>query len=359
MARTWKCFDETKRAQLEVLDRAGHSKKDIAMLLGCHVSTIYRELKRGRCKQRHWELYEYYVYSRDVAEADAKKKRANCGAPMKLGGNLQLAAYVERRIVEDRWSPAAVAAELRRSDLGYLCEDTIYRYIHRRVFKTLRPSHLPEKGIRKHPWPDPNKSEEKEKERKKRCFGASIEQRPAVVSTRSTFGHWEMDCVVGKSRGSDQSVLVLTERLTRAELCFKLPKKDSASVVAAMDYLSRRCSFSKIFKTITMDNGSEFANAPRLEHTASGKRRTRCYYCHPYCSSERASNENANRLIRRWFKKGQSLSAVGNAECLRVAHWMNTYPRQILGWKTASEAFQEACAKEGIKISPYLSQFLS
>lgn len=355
MARTWKCFDAEKRAQLEVLIRAGHSKQEMAALLGCHVSTIYREIKRGQCKQRHWDLWEYYVYSREVAEADARKKRANCGAPMKLGGNLQLAAYVERRIIQDRWSPAAVAAELRRSDLGYLCEDTIYRYIHRRIFKTLRPSHLPEKGIRKHPWPDDKKKEK----RQQRQAGTSIEARPAEVAARNTFGHWEMDCVIGKARGQDQSVLVLTERLTRAELCFKLPRKDSSSVVDALDYLSRRCSFSRIFKTITMDNGSEFANSRRLERLPSGKRRTRCYYCHPYCSSERGSNENANRLIRRWFKKGRSLSAVDNAQCLQVARWMNTYPRQLLGWKTPSEAFQEACGREGIKISPYLSQFLS
>ena len=78
------------------------------------------------------------VYSVCVAEDDARKKRANCGAPLKLGGNLQLAAYVERRIIQDRWSPAAVSADLRRSDLGYLCEDTIYRYIHRRIFATLQ-----------------------------------------------------------------------------------------------------------------------------------------------------------------------------------------------------------------------------
>lgn len=355
MARSWKCFDESKRVQLEVLIRAGHSKKEMAALLGCHVSTIYREIKRGWCRQLGAELREYYIYSPDRAEADAQKKRSNCGAPLKLGGNLELAAHVERRIIQDRWSPAAVSAELRRSDLGYLCEDTIYRYIRRRIFKTLRPSHLPEKGIRKHPWPYDRRKSRK----KKYPDGISIEQRPAEVAARNTFGHWEMDLVIGKGRGSDQSILVMTERLTRTELCFKLPRRDSASVVEALDYISYRCSFSKIFKTITMDNGSEFSNVKRLEHSPSGKRRTCCYYCHPYCSSERGSNENANRLVRRWFKKGHSLAAVDNAQCLQVARWMNTYPRQILDWKTPSEAFQEACSREGIKISPYLSQFLS
>ena len=355
MARTWKCFDEKKRAQLEVLIRAGHSKKEMADILGCHVSTIYRELQRGFCKQRDSHLREFVSYSPVIAEMDAKKKRANCGAPLKLGGNLQLAAHVERRIIQDCWSPAAVAAELRRSDLGYLCEDTIYRYIRRKYFEKLRPSHLPEKGIRKHPWPDQKKKGKKRKSRS----GTSIEQRPAQIAARCTFGHWEMDCVVGRAKGQDQSLLVLTERLTRMELCFKLPRKDSASVVETIDFLSRRCSFSKIFKSITVDNGAEFCNYKRMEFTQSGKRRTHFYYCHPYSSYERGSNENANRMIRRWFKKGQSLSAVVDADCQVVARWMNTYPRRVLGWKTASEVFQEACAAEGIKISPYLSQFLS
>lgn len=348
----WKCFDRDRRLQLEVLIKAGHSKKEVAALLGCHLSTVYRELKRGRCEQRDYLWRPYYIYSVVVAQDDAARKRSHCGAPLKLGGNLELASYIEQRIMVDKYSPAAVAAELRRSELGYLCEDTIYRYIHRRIFDTLRPSHLPEHGIRKHPRHD-------DKHENKKRLGTSIEQRPQAIGSRNTFGHWEMDCVIGKSKGTDQAMLVLTERLTRAELVFKLPRKDSASVVDVVDQISRRCSFRKIFRSITMDNGSEFAASRRLERTASGKRRTHCYYCHPYTSCERGSNENANRLIRRWYPKGRSLAAVTGADCLRLSRWMNTYPRQLLGWKTASEAFQEACARENIKISPYLLQFLS
>lgn len=108
-----------------------------------------------------------------------------------------------------------------------------------------------------------------------------------------------------------------------------------------------------------MDNGVEFSNAHRLENSPTGYRRTYCYYCHPFTSCERGSNENANRMIRRWFKKGRSLAAVTQADCIAVSRWMNTYYRASLGWKTPAEAFKSACAAEGIKISPYLSQFLS
>lgn len=352
MARTWSCMDHDKRVQLEALIRAGHSKKEMAALLGCHLSTIYRELKRGRCKQRDWHWKEYYVYSVAVADDDARRKRSNCGAPLKLGGNKDLAEHVERRIMEDRYSPAAVAAELRQSDLGYLCKDTIYRYIQRRIFPSLRPSHLPERGIRKRCY-------EKVKKERKNRYGVSIDARPAAVADRNTFGHWEMDCVIGKGSGRSESVLVMTERLTRTELMFKLPAKDSASVVSVLDRLTWCCSFPKIFKSITMDNGSEFSAVDLMEFTSAGTRRTYCYFCHPYTSCERGSNENANRLVRRWFPKHRSLKAVTDADCRRVARWMNQYPRGVLGWKTASEAFREACMAEGINISPYLSQFLS
>lgn len=81
MAKTWKCFDAAKRAQLEVLIRAGHSKKEMAALLGCHVSTIYREIKRGTCKQRHWDLWEYYIYSPEKAEDDAQRKEPTAALP--------------------------------------------------------------------------------------------------------------------------------------------------------------------------------------------------------------------------------------------------------------------------------------
>jgi IS30 family transposase len=168
-----------------------------------------------------------------------------------------------------------------------------------------------------------------------------------------------MDSVVGSRSGVGETLLVLTERKTRFELIFKVPSKESASTVSVLDYLQRRCAFRQIFKTITMDNGVEFANSRRLERDKSGRRRTYCFYCHPYTSCERGSNENNNRLIRRWFRKGQSLRNVTQGDAVRVARWMNNYPRAILGWKTATENFISCCEAEGIKISPYFSQFLS
>ena len=353
MAR-WKWFDHDRRMQLEALLHAGHSKRDIARLLGCHISTVYRELRNGDCLQLNHDLREYHIYSAYAADDRSRKRRKNCGAPLKAAADTELLSYISLHIKKERRSPAWVAASLRSSDLGYLCEDTIYRYLRRGLLDA-RPSDLPEHGIRKHPW----KKDDDEKDKRKSRFGTSIECRPQIISNRSTFGHWEMDSVIGKAKGQGESIIVMTERMTRLELIFKVPRKDSASVVAVLDHLQRRSDFRHIFKSITMDNGSEFSDSCRLEHSPAGRRRTYCYYCHPFTSCERGSNENANRMIRRWFKKGRSLASVTQADCTAVARWMNTYYRASLGWKTPAEAFKDACASEGINISPYLSQFLS
>ena len=350
MAR-WKWFDHDRRIQFEALLRAGHSKQEIAQLLGCHISTVYRELRNGDCLQRNHDLREYHVYSAYAADDRSRKRRRNCGAPLKAAVDTELLSYISLHIKKERRSPAWVAASLRGSDLGYLCEDTIYRYLRRGLLDA-RPSDLPEHGIRKHPWKN-------NVQKKPPRHGTSIELRPRIISDRSTVGHWEMDSVIGKIKGQGESIIVMTERMTRLELIFKVPRKDSASVVAVLDHLQRRSDFRRIFKSITMDNGSEFSDSHRLEHSSVGRRRTYCYYCHPFTSCERGSNENANRMIRRWLKKGHSLAAVTQADCTALSRWMNTYYRASLGWKTPAEAFKDACAAEGIKISPYLSQFLS
>lgn len=348
----WKCFDHDRRVQLEVLVRSGHSKRECAALLGCHISTIYRELRRGRCEQLTSEWVTYYVYSPAVAHADAVRKRGHCGARLKLSRWPLAAGWIENKIIKEKWSPAVVSAELRRRfDLPDLSKDTIYRYVHGRAFRRLRASHLPEHGIRKHPW-------SKVTEKKAPRYGASIEERPPEILSRSELGHWEMDCVIGKSEGQGQALLVLTERQTRVELAFKLPAKNAAAVVEVVDRIQGNSDFGRLFKSITMDNGSEFADSYRLEHGLDGKRRTRCYYCHPYTSCERGSNENANRLIRRWFKKGKSLAGVTDQEARQVARWMNTYRRQLLGWDTPAERFLAACAVDGVEVSPWLMQYL-
>jgi transposase, IS30 family len=112
-------------------------------------------------------------------------------------------------------------------------------------------------------------------------------------------------------------------------------------VQQAIDKLERKTGrrFKEIFKTITVDNGSEFLDSERLESSIKdpSQKRFKLYYAHPYSAWERGSNENANKLIRRFIPKGASISKLRNKDIHRIENWMNNYPRRILGYQCAND----------------------
>lgn len=182
--------------------------------------------------------------------------------------------------------------------------------------------------------------------------GTSIEVRPPHVLRRDTFGHWEMDSVIGTATGGN-TLLVLTERKTRFELIFRSKNKTSAATVSMLNRLEKRLGtrqFRQIFKSITCDNGCEFADYPGMELSMRGNsKRTSIFFCHPYCSSERGSNENQNRIIRRFIAKGTPIRHYSDADIAATSDYLNDLPRQIFGWQTARERFISELSALGIK----------
>lgn len=137
----------------------------------------------------------------------------------------------------------------------------------------------------------------------------SISERPKEVDERVEIGHWEMDTVVGK-KGSKTVLLVINERATRKELIFKMPSKSQAAVVGTLDKLERKMkkTFSITFKTITCDNGCENLDFEGIEISVLNKRsRTKVFYTDHYNAWERGTNENINKMIRRFIPKGTDI----------------------------------------------------
>ena len=178
--------------------------------------------------------------------------------------------------------------------------------------------------------------------------GRSIVDRPEHINSREVFGHWEMDSVES-CQGVSNTYIAMTERKTRREIIIPSPDKTSASVVAALDWLEQKVgveAFPLIFRSITCDNGCEFADAGGIERSVTGQgARTEVYYCHPYRPSERGSNENQNGLIRRHLPKGTDLSTISDEETKRIEEWLNNYPRKMFGYKCSEELFQEEIAR--------------
>lgn len=303
------------RLKIERMLKEGHKVKEIAAALHVDSTTIYREIKRGKTVQRTTELIDREIYCPDVAENKYRANLAAKGPALKLGNDYKLAAYIEQKIVEERYSPEAVLLKIKEERLTFsvtLSKWTLYSYITKGVFLGVTNKNLPRKGKKK------NKGY-----RKVRAAhlpqGDSIEDRPEEIAERAMPGDWEMDTVVSCKKDAAR-LLVLTERM-----------------------------FRRIFRTITVDNGSEFADCEGMERSCLTKRaRTHIYYCHPYSAFERGSNENANSLIRRWLPKGTKLSEVSQAEIKQIQIWMNNYPRMVLGGRCANTALAEWMAAEGV-----------
>ncbi len=159
-----------------------------------------------------------------------------------------------------------------------------------------------------------------------------------------------MDSVIGQRGKSKNTLLVLTERKTRDEIIFKLPDKTAEAVVDALDALERKwgAMFKQVFKSITVDNGSEFAYCEELERSILGEgKRTQLYYCHPYSSWERGTNEVTNKMVRRKVPKGTNFDGMTDAEVEEMENWINNYPRRIHGYHSAGELFEEELKKIG------------
>lgn len=347
--RRFKHLTWNDRLKIEAFLKCGKSVQEIADEIGVHRNTIYNEIKRGRYTHKNSDWTEEERYSPEIAHAAYKEHLAAKGPGLKIGKDYRLAEYIERRIVEDGFSPAAVLGEIKVKGLKFdttICEATLYSYIKKGVFLTLEMTHLPCKGKQKRSY----KRIKKTKPAKRKSAGKSIEKRSPEVAERKNVGHWEMDCVDGKKR-TKEALLVLSERKARKEIMVKMKDKTRESVVAALDRLERRFGsmFSKIFQTITVDNGIEFADVEGLERSClrKGQKRTQVFYCHPYSSHERGTNENINGMIRRWFPKGTDFGKVRTKDVQVVEDWLNAYPREILGFRTADEVFAEEVAALG------------
>ena len=164
---------------------------------------------------------------------------------------------------------------------------------------------------------DHRKPEDRDRQKRARpAKGDTIEQRPEEINSRDTFGNWEMDSVMG-CKGSKAALVVLTERLTRYPVIVRVPDHTMESVVRALDRMERRmgAKFREVFRSITVDNGCEFQDCEGMERSKRARKpRTKIFYCHPYSAYERGSNENMNRIIRRFFPKGTNFDKHNRLE---------------------------------------------
>jgi len=330
-----------ERIQIETLQREGLSKAQIGQRIGRPARTIRREFDRGWVLNHTGKYTVKERYSADRGQTVYERRMSGRREVKPLDERLIKHLYLH--IVKDQESPGVVAAGMKKQQLEYaVCAKTIYNLIEANKVPGVTNESLWEKRKRK------QKRRTLHRKRKRAVPpDRSIENRPVQIGDRQEAWHWEIDLVVGGTDKGSAALLTLTERKTRKEIIRKLKNKTQAAVIRAINGIERQMgkeAFRAVFRSITADNGSEFLDYEAIEQSVFGGTRTHIYYAHPYSSWERGSNENANRIIRRFIPKGCDISKFTRKKIQEIEDWINNYPRKILDFETAEERFIQELA---------------
>ena len=155
-----------------------------------------------------------------------------------------------------------------------------------------------------------------------------IDDRPEEANSRSRFGDWEADTVLGK-RGK-ACLVTMVDRKSRYLRCMKVPACRSDLVASAIISLMQGLPC----KSITPDNGKEFAQFADVTEGLDG---VPLYFAHPGCPWERGTNENTNGLLREYFPKRKDITDTSEDDIHLAEQELNNRPRKMFGFRTPTE----------------------
>lgn len=326
-------YSQLNLDERRLLDRMPHKRisvAEIAVALGRHRSTIYRELKRNQFADREMpELDGYYCLT---AQDKARNQRAR---------HTKLIRHVELRdAVIDRlkvgWSPEQIAGRLRHEQSSFvISHETIYRYVYSDdVCEPDLFRHLPEHRRRRQP------------RNARRLRGVrlpdvlALKNRPDVVSDRQEFGHWEGDLMMFRKEFGKANITTLVERKTRYTTLFRNNDRQSKPIMnqvvngySSLPHKARR--------SFTFDRGTEFSAWQELKNGLGSD----VWFCNPHAPWQRGTNENTNRRLRRHLPRTTDPLSISQKHLQSIAELLNATPRKCLGYRTPTEAFREEMMK--------------
>ena len=303
---------QEQRYQIYALKKAGLNQTEIAVIIGVDKGTISRELKRNSGLRG---------YRPQQAHALALDRRVNKVTPRIGDKTWQLI----ERLLREEWSPEQISGWLSAETQEAISHEWIYQYVF----------------VDKAQGGDLFRHLRCQRQRKKR-YGSyntrgqltnrtSIDERPSIVDSRSRYGDWELDTIIGK--GHKQAIVSLTERKSKLSLITKVPRKTADLVAKAI--IGLLTPIADRVLTMTSDNGKEFARHKTMAKALGAD----FYFAHPYASWERGLNENTNGLIRQYFPKHCDFTTITTQQIKRAMDKLNNRPRKSLGFKTPNQVF--------------------
>lgn len=315
---TYRHLSQEERYQIYALLKAGRGAAQIAVILGRHKTTIGRELARNSGLRG-------YRPNQATQLAQARSLRSRNAR--------RISAMSWGRVtkqLQQQWSPEQIAP------IVGISHETIYRHVYA------------DKAAGGELWRHLRCQKKRRKrygsgrERRGQIIGRrAIGKRPVHIESRRRPGHWEGDTIIGANH--KQAIVSLVERKTGYAVLAKVSRKTSDLVSSAI--IQRLNEIAPLVKTITYDNGKEFAEHARVDQALGCKG----YFADPFSSWQRGSNENLNGLIRQYIPKKRPLSSVTEAELAQIEDRLNNRPRKRLGFKTPGNLFKQSLSRVALR----------
>jgi len=288
--------------------------KEIAQTIGKDKSVVSRELKRN-CDKRSG-LYNYDLAQRKYERRQREKPKHHRFTP-------EIRDYIKEQLGKD-FSPEQISGRAKLEGVDCVSHECIYQYVwgDKRKGGELH-THLRHKG-RKY-------QKRSNKTNKRGCIKnrVSIDQRPAIVDEKKRFGDFETDTIIGKNHKG--AILTINDRCSSLVIIRKLDNKEAEGLADRL--IESLTPIMEHVKTITNDNGKEFAQHERISEALKAD----VYFAHPYHSWERGANENTNGLIRQYITKGMSFENVTDKQIQDIQDKLNNRPRKKLNYLTPNE----------------------
>jgi IS30 family transposase len=309
---------QTQRYQILALRSTGLSMRKVGKIVGCHNSSVSRELRRNLVADEGYKPEEAQALS------DVRRRSALKAAKRNPG----VIIWIKERL-RHAWSPQQIVGFMRRfcekgmqvshqwiygliyrdqaasGDLWSYCRLPVSRRNRRQMAKSAGLGKIPNR--------------------------VGIAARDESLESRLTIGHWEGDTIL---KGHKDSILVtIVERRSGLLRMAKLEAVTAGNTAQAIIRLL--APVRGAVKTITFDNGSEFAGHEKTSKALASK----AFFCDPYMSCQRGTNENTNGLIRQYFPKSTDFAGLSKSEIKKVENVLNNRPRVRLGLRTPAEIF--------------------
>jgi transposase, IS30 family len=312
----YKQLTKDQRLKLEALHKRGISPRQIAIDLGVHHSTVYREIKRNQSKRG--------CYNANSAQQYCTIRKERFSYHRKLTPAME--SFIIEKLQKEQWSPEQIHGYCKTHGIVMVSHERIYQFIYQdKVKGGLLYKHL---RIYSKPY---RRRYGSYKRRGRIVDRVSIDQRPAIVQQRSRIGDWEADTIVGSDHQA--AILTMVERKSKFLQTAMLPTTQAR--ITSKKLINALAPYKQAVHTITTDNGHEFARHKYI----SKKLQADYFFTHPYSAWEKGTNENINGLLRQYIPKKTPITQVDEQYLQHATQKLNTRPRKSLNWKTPLEVF--------------------